>query len=136
MRLSTPVLRQAMVALGLFAAFNLLLWSSEGRTIVSKRWEGEEHINVLELRAVLLAVHHVLSYRSSLCSRVFVLLDSTVAFFSAWKGRSSSPALLLVLRKIAAALLASGVALLPGWIPSEVNPADEPSRSCDRDSAH
>jgi hypothetical protein len=59
---------------------------------------------------------------------VYLLVDSMVAFFTLWKGRSSSPKLLLVLRKISALLLASGVMLLPGWIPSEVNPADAPSR--------
>jgi len=73
----------------------------------------------------------VLSYPSSLNRRVYLLLDSTVAFFSLWKGRSSSPALLLVLRKISALLLASGLSLLPGWVPSAVNPADAPSRLID-----
>ena len=97
-------------------------------TIVSKAWRDPEHINALELRAVLLAVHWVLSFPSSLTRRVFLLVDSTVAFFSLWKGRSSSPQLLLILRKIGALLLASGVTLLPGWVPSEVNPADNPSR--------
>lgn len=102
--------------------------TSSWRTIVSSPWSGEEHINVLELRAALLAVHWVLSYPSSLHSRVFLLLDSTVAFFSVWKGRSSSPALLLVLRKLSALVLAAGLTVLPGWLPSELNPADAPSR--------
>jgi len=111
-----------------FDAFYATVGSAPWRTIVSAPWFGEEHINVLELRAALLAVHWVLSYPSSLCSRVFLLLDSTVAFFSLWKGRSSSPALLLVLRKISALQLAGGLSLLPGWVPSAVNPADAPSR--------
>lgn len=111
-----------------FDAFYATVGAAPWRTIVSSPWFGEEHINVLELRAALLAVHWVLSYPSSLCSRVFLLLDSTVAFFSLWKGRSSSPGLLLVLRKISALLLAGGLSLLPGWVPSAVNPADAPSR--------
>jgi hypothetical protein len=102
--------------------------SSPWRTLISTPWSGAEHINTLELRAALLAVHWVLSYSSSLCSRVFILLDSTVAFFSMWKGRSSSPKLLLVLRKLSALSLAGGLSVLPGWIPSAVNPADAPSR--------
>ena len=69
-------------------------------TIVARAWRDPEHINVLELRAALLAVHWVLTYPSSLTSRVYLLVDSTVAFFSLWKGRSSSPPVLLVLRKI------------------------------------
>jgi len=111
-----------------FDAFYTTVEAAPWRTIVSTPWLGEEHINVLELRAALLAVHWVLSHPSSLSSRVFLLLDSTVAFFSLWKGRSSSPGLLLVLRKISALLLAGGLSLLPGWVPSAVNPADAPSR--------
>jgi hypothetical protein len=103
---------------------------SHWSTIISKRWVHEEHINVLELRAVLLLLHWLLSYPSALGSRVFCLVDSAVAFFTLWKGRSSSPALLFVMRKISALLLASDITLLCGWIPSAVNPADHPSRSC------
>ena len=98
------------------------------RTIVSSAWRGAEHINVLELRAALLAAHHALSYPSSHHRRVYLLVDSTVAFFSMWKGRSSSPPLLLVLRKLAALSLAGSITLLPGWLPSAANPADAPSR--------
>jgi hypothetical protein len=111
-----------------FDAFYAAVSSSPWRTIVAAPWWDEEHINVLELRAALLAVHWALSFPSALSSRVFLLLDSSVAFFSLWKGRSSSPALLLVLRKISSLLLAGGLSLLPGWVPSAVNPADAPSR--------
>lgn len=102
-------------------------------TIVSKAWRAPEHINAFELRAVLLAIHWLLSYPSSHRCRVYLLVDSTVAFFSLWKGRSSSAPLLLILRQIAALQLASGLSLLTGWIPSEVNPADGPSRHFPRD---
>jgi hypothetical protein len=111
-----------------FDSFYGAVSSSPWRTIVAAPWWEDEHINVLELRAALLAVHWALSFPSALSSRVFLLLDSSVAFFSLWKGRSSSPALLLVLRKISALLLAGGLSLLPGWVPSAVNPADAPSR--------
>jgi hypothetical protein len=98
------------------------------RTIISHRWRSPEHINVLELRAVLLALHWLLTYPSSHFSRVYLLVDSTVTLFSLWKGRSSSPRLLLILRKINVLLLAGGVSLLTGWLPSARNPADRPSR--------
>jgi hypothetical protein len=111
-----------------FDSFYSAVSSVPWRTLIAKPWSGVEHINALELRAALLSVHWVLSYPSSLHRRVFLLLDSTVAFFSLWKGRSSSPALLLVLRKISALLLASDLTLLCGWVPSAVNPADAPSR--------
>ena len=112
----------------LFEGFYSRVELSPWRTLVSKAWHTDEHINVLELRAALLAVHWVLTYPSSLTSRVYLLLDSTVAFFTLWKGRSSSPRLLLVLRKISALLLSSSLSLLSGWVPSAVNPADAPSR--------
>ena len=110
---------------------------SSWKVIVSTAWrDASEHINVLELRAALLALHHAVSYPSSHSSRVFLLLDSTVAYFSLWKGRSSSPQLLLVLRKITALLLASDLSLLLGWLPSAVNPADAPSRLVSHVSSH
>ena len=106
------------------------LMSAPWSTLISRRWRSEEHINVLELRSALLAVHWALSLPSALGRRVYLLLDSAVALFSLWKGRSSSTPLLLVLRKIGAVLLAGGVSLLCGWVPSAVNPADGPSRQC------
>ena len=111
-----------------FDAYYAAVSDASWRTLISTPWSGEEHINTLELRAALLAVHWCLSYPSSLNSRVLLLLDSTVAFFALWKGRSSSPKMLLVIRKINALLLAGGIALLPGWLPSAMNPADGPSR--------
>jgi hypothetical protein len=98
------------------------------RVDISHRWAAAEHINALELRGALLACHRALSYPSSHSSRVFLLLDSAVAYFTLWKGRSSSPALLRIARKISALLLCSGVSLQLGWLPSELNPADAPSR--------
>lgn len=111
-----------------YTAFYTDVLASRWSTIISSGWLLPEHINVLELRAVLLAIHWLLSYPSSHLSRVYLLVDSTVALFALWKGRSSSAQLLLILRKINALLLASGVSLLTGWIPSGVNPADRPSR--------
>jgi len=110
------------------ANFYSAVASAPHRTIISHRWRASEHINVLELRAVLLALHWLLSYPSSHFSRVYLLVDSTVTLFSLWKGRSSSPRLLLILRKINVLLLAGGVSLLAGWLPSARNPADRPSR--------
>jgi hypothetical protein len=113
-----------------YEEFYTRVLSRRWSTIISKPWRDMEHINALELRAVLLAVHWILSYPSSLHHRVYLLVDSTVAFFSLWKGRSSSAPLLLILRQIAALLLASGLSLCVGWLPSEINPADKPSRLC------
>ena len=114
----------ATTAAGLYKQVSVAPWTQ----VVSAPWRYLEHINVLELRAVALALHWLLSYPSAMRRRVFLLVDSTVALFSLLKGRSSSPQLLFVLRKIGALLLASGVCLLSGWLPSAINPADAASR--------
>lgn len=122
---SSPMLHSAAEQ---YAAFYADVLATRWSTIISSAWRTSEHINVLELRAVLLALHWMLSYPSAHSSRVYLLVDSTVALFALWKGRSSSAKLLLILRKISALLLASGTSLLTGWLPSVVNPADRPSR--------
>jgi hypothetical protein len=101
---------------------------SRWSVLISKRWSAEEHINALELRAVSLALHWLLSQRGAVGSRLLLLVDSLVAHGVLWKGRCSSASLLPVARKLAALQLAGGISLLPGWLPSECNPADEPSR--------
>src|SRR5690349_1272044 len=94
-------------------------------------WRCDEHINTLELRAVLTAVLWLLSRPGALRCRVLALVDSSVDLHALRKGRSSAPLISGVLRKIAACVLASGMALLPVWVPSEHNPADGPSRGVD-----
>lgn len=122
---SSPALHRAAQH---YSAFYAAVVADRWSTIVSSPWRSPEHINALELRAALLSLHWLLSYPSAHSSRVYLLVDSTVALFALWKGRSSSPRLLVILRKISALLLASGTMLLPGWLPSAVNPADRPSR--------
>jgi hypothetical protein len=122
---SSPALHRAAQH---YSAFYAAVVADRWSTIVSSPWRSPEHINALELRAALLSLHWLLSYPSAHSSRVYLLVDSTVALFALWKGRSSSPRLLVILRKISALLLASGTTLLPGWLPSAVNPADRPSR--------
>jgi len=114
-----------------YARFYSLVKSERWSPVLSTPWRVAEHINALELRAVSLALHWLLSYPSTLGRRVFLLVDSTVALFSLLKGRSSAPSLLFVLRKIGALLLASSISFLAGWVPSAVNPADAPSRLSD-----
>ena len=118
----------AAAALSQYSSFYSDVLAARWSTIISSPWRVSEHINALELRAVLLALHWLLSYPSSHSSRVYLLVDSTVTLYSLWKGRSSSAPLLLILRRINALLLASGISLLTGWLPSAVNPADAPSR--------
>jgi hypothetical protein len=102
---------------------------SSWSVIASSRWKfGAEHINSLELRAASTAIRWSLSFPSSLGRKLLLFTDSQVALGALRKGRSSSPLLLRRLRTISSWLLASGLRLLLYWIPSEDNPADEPSR--------
>ena len=76
------------------------------------------------------AIRWVMSHHQSINRRVLLFSDSQVTVASIRKGRSSSHTLLRRLRYLSALLLSSGIRLVVRWIPSEVNPADEPSRSC------
>jgi integrase len=104
------------------------LQSARWRTIVSSRWQRPEHINVLELRALNTAVRWAISHPSAAGARVLLWCDSLVGVGGVRKGRSSSLFLMPRLRTLTALLLASGTSLYCNWIPTEVNPADGPSR--------
>lgn len=97
-------------------------------TLVSAPWHEEEHINRLELRSISTAIRRVLSSPNSIRRRLLLLSDSQVAVGALAKGRSSSHGLLCRLRPLSALILSSGMQLFLRWIPSYLNPADEPSR--------
>lgn len=101
---------------------------SRSRVIVSAHWRDQEHINVLELRAVHTALRWAASRPAGLDCRLMLLVDSAVCVYALNKGRSSSRPMLRRLRSIAALVLASGLRVITRWIPSNSNPADEPSR--------
>ncbi len=98
------------------------------KTLISSPWSWEQHINTLELHAVHLALRHFLSTPHSVGKRLFILLDSAVITYAITKGRSSAKTLVPGMRRLAALLLSSGVQLWPAWIPTDINPADRPSR--------
>ena len=112
------------------ASLQGMQWS----TIVSSAFRFPEHINVLELRALTTAARWVTSFPESTGCRLVIWCDSLVVVFAVRKGRSSSPELLRRMRALSAHLLATGVQLYCNWIPTEVNPADGPSRRFKFDS--
>jgi hypothetical protein len=109
-----------------------LRWS----TILSSTWRRSQHINELELTSLLLSIRWVLSHPDAVGRRLHVLVDSSSVYFGVNKGRSSSPAMLALLRRFAALILASGLTVLTGWIPSALNPADNASRKCVKRCRH
>ena len=103
--------------------------SHDWSVIAASPWKpNDEHINSLEIRASSTAIRWVLSHPHSIGRRLLLLSDSEVAVGCLSKGRSSSHRLLRRLRSISSLLLASRLQLSVWWIPSHLNPADEPSR--------
>jgi Reverse transcriptase (RNA-dependent DNA polymerase) len=95
----------------------------------SYRWAWREHINILEARAMACAVRYLSPRSKASGSRALLLCDSAVVTHAVNKGRSSAYRLLVQLRRIQAHALAYHVYLDVLWIPSEINPADGPSRA-------
>ena len=99
-------------------------------TKVSSPWKfPEDSITILELNALLLGIRNFLETESNHASRPLFFLDSTAALGAVAKGRSASNRVNHLCRKICAYLCAG--ALRPGWlwIPTDIMPADQPSRT-------
>jgi len=107
-----------------FMISSMSSWSD----IISFPWIFPEHINRLEARAFHLAVRWLLKFPSAPGRRLITVSDSRVVTLAMAKGRSSSLQLMSRIRACAALLLAFGCKLQIAWVPSEVNPADAPSR--------
>ena len=101
---------------------------SSWSVIVSSPWRYQQHINALECHSILVAMRWLLSYPHSVNTRTIILSDSQVSVSALSKGRTSASTIIRVVRRIAALSLASGLCLSYVWIPSQLNPADEPSR--------
>ena len=97
----------------------LWLWRLEW----ARRWMWlGDHINELEIRALLPA------YERHLSRRILLLTDSSVAVGALSKGRSPSWRINLLARRSLALRLLTGNILLLHHIPSVLNPADAHSR--------
>ena len=94
----------------------------------SVRWKQREHINLLELRSILLSVtYHVRHLRHS-HARIFHLTDSYVCMSIISKGRSGSKQVNRVLQQLNATLLGYGLYLIVAHVESTENPTDAASR--------
>ena len=91
-------------------------------------FKEKDHINVLELRALVHTFEWRLRNQAFGSCRALHLTDSQVALAVATKGRSSSKSLNRLLRKFAALQIAGGVWPLLAYVESGKNPADGPSR--------
>ena len=92
-------------------------------------WDNSQHINVLELTAVLNFIRMAVKEYDWSELRFFHVVDSRVCSCVLAKGRSSSRALNRLLRRITAVCVACDLYLLPIWTLSAWNFADIPSRA-------
>lgn len=91
-------------------------------------WRQQQHINILEVSAFLVEFRLRTRQRNQLNCRYFNITDSQVSFHCLTKGRSSSPRLNRLLRRVNALALMSGTLPIHLWTISKWNEADRPSR--------
>ena len=91
-------------------------------------WKHEAHINVLELQAVINGLKWRLRKAGNGRCRILHLIDNQVVCAIIAKGRSSSVRLKRGLKKLNSLVLASGVVLAVGYVSTDSNPSDIPSR--------
>lgn len=109
------------------ASVSSSLW--RWRVVTGWRWTlGREHINSLELRAILTSLRWRIEHLHHLGTRLIHLTDSLVCLHCLSRGRSSSRKLRRTLARINALILASNIQPLWGYIHTDQNPADKPSR--------
>ena len=99
------------------------------RIIAGWQWKhGREHINSLELRALEASIRWRVEQLQQLSCKFLHLTDSLVCLHTVSRGRSSSKKLRRCVCRLNAVLLASGVSPVWGYVHTDQNPADKPSR--------
>ena len=105
---------------------NEIVTSSTWTCESSWTFRKESHINILEMASVLRLVQKL----SDRCCplRVINLVDSHVTKGAASKGRTASHGLGAILRRLNAHLVASSIFLCVPFVPTRLNPSDDPTR--------
>ena len=109
-------------------AYHIPLSKGAFRTVISARRKFEAHSSTLEAGGVVLGLKWMLrQVRNHSCRGTF-LIDAQAVLGALAKGRSLAGAIKRDTQLSAALLLAGNVALCCTYVPSEDNPADDPSR--------
>eukprot|EP00971_Amphidinium_carterae_P148930 2952700-Amphidinium_carterae.2 len=98
------------------------------KEICRYRFRENRHINYQKLIVWRTGIKHFsrdLKYHNC---RLLSLLDSQVVCYSVRKGRSTSCGLNALLQSVVGTCLLSKIEVLPLWIASKANPADDPTR--------
>lgn len=99
------------------------------RRVFGAPWrEKGEHINVLEMRAVLASLNWRVRSVQNIHCRGLLAMDSQVALGALSKGRSPSWRLGPLVARVGALMMAASFVALLGYIRTDLNPADAPSR--------
>ena len=105
---------------------NRLALGAPWETEKSWRFRGLSHINIKELSAVSkLSLHLAKQARPT---RAVCMVDSFVVSSAVSKGRTSSRGLMPLLRRLNATLCAGDFYLNTPFVPTRLNPADDPTR--------
>ena len=106
---------------------NAKMW--RWKVVSGWRWRSPgEHINSLELRAILACLRWRTEHLGEHGCRILHLTDSLVCLHSLSRGRTSSRRLRRTLCRINSLLLAHNLGALWGYVHTDLNPADKPSR--------
>ena len=106
---------------------NAQMW--RWKVISGWKWRSQgEHINSLELRAILACLRWRCEHMNEHACRILHLTDSLVCLHSLTRGRTSSRRLRRTLCRIDSLLLAHNMGALRGYVHTDLNPADKPWR--------
>ena len=101
------------------------LWKTKGMG----RWrDTKEHITLKEGRACVLALRRLSRAKRHRDKNHVFFLDNLALVFAIHKGRAHSYDMLRITQQLASLSLVSRIGIRARWIPSELNPADAPSR--------
>ena len=109
-------------------AFSVPLAKSAFRTVISSKRRYDGHSGCLEAHGVALGLRWLLRSVARHSRRTVFLIDAQAVLGGIVRGRSSAPTVRREIAFIGALLLAGDIRLKAAYVPSEENPADEPSR--------
>ena len=105
------------------------------KTVLAYRWTSTQHINVLEMTAILAELRRRSRSVKEFHTRYVNIVDSMVAYWAATKGRSSSVRLNRTLRRMMSVELAANIRPLLVWTLSKWNFSDRASRKFEASSS-
>ena len=116
-------------------ALRLSMHKSSFRQVICSKAQWQAHSSVLEGHGVLLGVKWCARSPTKHHKRLAFLVDARAIIGAAAKGRTSARAIRGVIRSLGSHCLAADLLLRCCYIPSESNPADDPSRGVRRKCA-